>query len=351
MRFVAKPPLRASPLIMAVVLLLAACAGDGVPPEERSALPEGWTRVQVREGFVARESDNPLAGFEIDLPPGWRAGEGWPTREGPSGWIAAVAPSETENVPMLRFDMGAGPRWNREDLETDPRRTVSDITVAGFPALLRLATDAATDRAPHVGVFYEHIPGGPAGFETPSLDIEGDNRAFADQALLTQVLTSVRYAEITALPELPAAQITPGDDWVRTRAPIEPRSFTLLLPPGWHIEKRQGIDSSVGVIEGSGISISYDFGASGGAPIDHLSRVREHREDPPLLTWEETLGNTRFQIARPISPIPHEHGLVAFHPNFLPRSGPGVTFYAIGLDGDQQELVLAILRTVARESE
>jgi hypothetical protein len=325
-----------------LTLLLAACSGSS-PTGVHEPLPEGWTRVQVREGYVGRDFSNPLAGFEIDLPPGWRAGEGWPGQDGPGGWIAAVAPPAPENVPILRFTMGHEPSHF-------PESENSVIKVAGALATIHLAP-TEDGLGPNVGIYYEHIPGGPEGMDTPSLDIAGDNRGFDDQVLLTRVLTSIWYAEIDALPALPALGPPAGDDWVRTPAREGLATFTLLLPPGWGMESRQGIDSLVGVIEGPGTTLHYDFGAYGSAPYDHLSRVREHREEPGHETWEESAGDVRLLIARPASRESHPDSITGIFAHFAPAGGAGLHISGSGFNGDQQDIVLAILRSVALEAE
>jgi len=329
-------------LIVALLTLLLAACTNASPTGAREPLPEGWTRVQVREGYVGRDFANPLAGFEIDLPPGWRAGEGWASAHGPAGWIAAVAPPAPENVPMLRFTMGQEPSHF-------PKSENSVIKVGGALATIHLAP-TEDGLGPNVGIYYEHIPGGPAGMDTPTLDISGDNRGFDDQVLLTRVLTSIRYAEIDALPALPAVSLTPGTDWVRTTAPTPQPSFSLLLPPGWRMEARQGIDSSVGTIEGPEFSMSYEYGQSA-SPYDPLSRVREHR-DVPIRLWEEISGDVRLRIARAISPEPHPNDTTAGVQSMV-TGGPGVGIYAWEgeLTGEQQDIVLAMLRSVVLEAE
>lgn len=329
-------------IVFAALLLAAACGSSASKVGDRDDLPEGWARVQVREGFVGREFANPLAGFEIDLPPGWRAGEGWPGPNGPAGWIAAAPTSETENVPILRFNMGDPP-------SNFPESENSVTVVAGVLATIHLAP-TENGLGPNVGIFYEHIPGGPAGVDTPSLDIGGDNRGFDDQVLLTQVLTSIRYAEVDALPELPTPRLTPSADWVRTPAPSAEPTFSVRLPPGWSMEPRLGVDSVVGVIVGpDDVMLYYEYGQTA-SPYDPLSRVREHRDELHQL-WEEAVGDVQFRIARAVSPEPHPNRTTGGVRSSL-NGGPGVGIYALGeITGNQQDIVLAILRSVELQAE
>ena len=308
----------------------------------------------MREGFVGREYENPLVGFTIDLPPGWAVGESWPGSGRPLGWIAGPAPTDGSNVPMLRFHVGANYDYALETLQPDARRDISTLVVRGESAILYLAKPEAINDGPQVGIIYERIPGGPAGEDVPSLDIEGDSRGFSDQVLLSRVLTSVRYAEIARLPDLPDIGMTPGPDWQRVPARSDFPSFTIMIPPGWQTTDLQGIDTLVGRISGDGIVLQYDFGGYAGVPYEPHSQMREHRHDPPHVIWEERVGNKLFWLVRPVSPEQNPSavtGVFAFLPvgaTDRPRATMSVAAY--GLDGDQQELVLAMLRTIELEA-
>lgn len=360
-------------------LVLVACGGnqpaeapdDGLLPQgeaelrapqatsaRASELPEGWRRVQVREGFVGRGFENPLAGFTIDLPPGWRAGESWPSSNGPSGWIAGVPPEGEGNLPVLRFWMGSGPRYSADELEKNPRYDVRRLVIDGIPVLLHLARPDAIDQGPQVGIYYERIPGGPIGEKAPSLRMEGDSRGFTDQVLLGRVLTSARYAEIAELPGLPEAAIEPGADWQRVPARSDRPSFTIMLPPGWQTTAFRGIDSLVGRISGDGMTLTYDFGGFAGVPYGDGSEVRERGEGPPHLMWEEKIGDLLFWFVRPVSPQPDDHAVTGLFVDLEgnpPRTTissidtPRLSVAATGLSGPQQETVLAILRTIELE--
>ena len=344
----------ASGVFITVIIAATACGSAGGTRPEPSELPDGWRREQVREGFVGREFDNPLAGFTIDLPPGWRTGESWPAiLDGPSGWIAGVAQSDDEIIPTLRFYVGSAPGMDPSVMEDDPRYVLRDVQVDGQPAFLHLAASDAIDLGPQVGIYYPHIPDGLPGAQTPSLRIEGDSRGFTDQELLGKVLTSVRYAEIARLPEIPSPIVTPLDDWRRVPARSDWPSFTLSLPPGWQTESGKGIDSLVGTVSGDGVRLFYDFGGFAGMPIDPISQVRERRDGSEHLIWEERIGDRLFWFVQPVSPDPAPDaitGAFIFLDRFEAGNGvPTVSFSVAGLDLDQQQLVLALLRTVEPE--
>ena len=103
----------------------------------------------------------------------------------------------------------------------------------------------------------------------------------------------------------------------------------------------------VGVIEGPGVTLYYDFGGYGGPPYDHLSRVREHRDGAAPQIWEERTADAWLKVARPMSPEPHPDSVTGVFARFSLTGGPGLAVSGAGLDGDQQATVLAMLRSVA----
>lgn len=356
------------PAIAVLALTYGGCAGDREPTMPQSPapttlprqkvvaaghpeLPEGWRRVQVRNGFVGRELEEPLVGFTVALPPGWTAGESLPGTSGPTGWIAGPPVSGGERVPYLYFWMGVAPHFSANILEEDSRYDVRHLDVDGALVLLHLARPEAIDLGPQVGAYYERIPGGPVGL---SLRFEGDSRGFNDQALLAAILTSARYDEIDELPPLPVPAIQPGEDWQRVPVRSDWPAFTLALPPGWSTATLQGIDSLVGTISGDGITLTYDFGGFAGAPYSELDGV-VYGGHVPHFVWEESIGDGVYWFVRPVSELPDRNGVSGALIDLEgdpPRDRissfltPRVSLRTTGLDGQQQELVIAILRTI-----
>lgn len=237
-------------------------------------------------------------------------------------------------------------------LEQDPRYDIRNVTVEGEAAYLHLAAPDAINDGPQVGIYYERIPGGPEGKHVPSLRIEGDSRGFTDQELLAAVLMSVRYAEIPELPELPEPGVVPGEDWQRAPARSDFHSFTIKMPPGWETIDLIGIDTLVGRISGDGISLLYDFGGFAGVQYEPRSRVREHRDEVAHMVWEERLGSKTLWFVKPVSPDPGPRGVTGVFASF--DTGRGIAHLSVsanGLSGDQQEKVLAVLRTIELETE
>ncbi len=325
-------------------------------------LPDGWTRVQARKGLLARNASDPLAGFTIDLPPGWTVGESWPSSHGFSGWIAGPIPPGGVKTPILRFYVGVeGSIRRAEILQADDRSVVTFPVIEGQEAMLYLAQPSALDSGPQVGIYFEHMPGGDVGEITPSLRVDGDARGWVDQELLGRVLTSIRYKPLTALPELPVLDDVPiRDDWVRTPARTDLRSFTMLLPPGWEFENRQGIDTLVGILTNGELSIFYDFGAFAGSPYSPSYRAIADIPNPPHVMWEEALAAGDFQFVKPESPEADEFSTTGVFIRFanldnrkLPARttwGPAHLGMSVnGLNGDEQLMVLAMFRSLELE--
>lgn len=316
---------------------------------------ESWTQTQARQGFVGRDLDDPLAGFTINLPSGWWAGEDRPKSGGASGWIAAPAQSGEDRVPVLRWSISGELGSTVEELQEDDRYVVSLPEVEGRRAVLYMAAPDAVDEGVSIGVYYQQIPGRPINAWTPSLLIVADSRDFTDQELLRAVLLSVRYKELETLPELPQPAVTPAPDWTRVSARPNDTSFSLMLPPGWTTEEERGIDSRIGSISGDGIKIEYDFGLNSYFPYSFTSKIRSSDYIPHLL-WEEDIDGVKFWLVKPESQEPHEEGSTGIYVQFTDERqgwhGPVLLgTISRNLSGEQQELALAILRTVELETE
>lgn len=338
----------------------APTATDGPPDSAQldpvTGLPDGWSRVQVREGNLGRYTANPLIGFTIDLPPGWSATEARPSGDVLNGWIGAPLNPETGKVPFLRYLIGGGSRRSYDAITQDPRYEITELEIQGVSVVLRLAVPDAIDEGPQIGAFYEQIPGAPDGMIAPSLDIDGDSRGFDDQKLLGQILKSVRYSELSSLPERPVAVAIDTSDWVYSLARTDLQNsqwgaanFSLLLPPGWTTTEAWSIDSAIGTISGDGIELSYDY--LGGVIDPHDPRAIADGL-PGHNVWDEEVDGVLFSFIRPDSQEPDPRGTTGASitiPAFRDDGSSGAVRLPIsgaGLDADQQELALAVLRTI-----
>ena len=348
---------------------------------------DGWRRVQVRQGFIGRDGANPLPGFTIELPDGWTTGEIATGSHSLSGWIAANPLATDDYLPALVFSMtlndlaerGEDSESNRsvkrmsDGLPLDRRSDVRFPVIDGEQALLHLSKPAAVKRRTPVGIYFERVPGFGLGKKALSLFIEGDSRGFVDQEQLARVLTSARYAELTELPELPSvgAAISRGD-WLTSSPNDGPCTFAMKTPPGWEFEQMQGIDTVIGALTNGAVRLQYDFGGFAGLPFSpvralrnsgaHMSNVfslsaNVDQTVPAHLIWEEPLGADKFWFVCPESSEPHPNAVTGMYVRFsasLPEvcgiwsqeGPPGLSMHASGLNGEQQEIVLAMFRTI-----
>ena len=312
---------------------------------EDSELPDGWTRTQVRGDVLATPERNGGVSFTIDLPPGWEAGETWPGANGARGWIAGPVHREDGARAFLTYGIGDGFKYDVDQMSADGKHDITFPVIEGEEAILHLAKPFAVDLGPQVGIYFKHIPGTPSGADTPSLSIEGDSRGFEPE-LLGKVLTSVRYTEFApALQNIPQPEVVTGHGWVRTPARTDFYTFTMLLPPGWEFVELQGIDTLVGQLTNGEVVLYYDFGGFAGIPYSPQYVVRDGGHTIPHLMWAEEIGRDKFFLVKPESDEPDDRGVTGVFTTLKTN----LSFSGVGLDGEQQEIVLAMFRTLEPE--
>ena len=334
-------------LLAGFSLLITSCAINS-DTETANNLPNGWSRVQAREGYVAREYEQPLIGFTIDLPPNWSAGESWPHRT-PTGWLTAPILEGEKYAPLLRYGIGGDFTDHLDDFLSDDRYIATSLTIEGSKATLVMPAEGFENSRGGIGIYFETIPGTPANIEPKSLAITGFGRRF-DLQVLPHVLSSVRYQALPALPNLPTPRIVAGVDWIRVNARDDTTAgFSVMLPPDWKIEQSKGIDSLIGKFIGHGFEIHYDYGNVVGTFYDPESIATRSQYIPPHSIWEEEIEDRTFWFAQPRS---GELGTEAITTVFttesgsMPSSGKNLALLNVDLTTEQQDLALAIFRTI-----
>ena len=324
--------------------------------EPTLTIPDGWSRTQVRDGLLGRHTATPLVGFTIDLPPDWKAGESWARGDILEGWIAAPPNALVDWWPTFWYRIGADPQDEVQALKEDPRYEITELELNGVKLAVRVAAPEAT-RGTQFGAYYEQIPGAPDGVTAPRLDIGVWVRGFDDPELLGQVLRSVLYAAIPTLPGTPDPGMVAGTDWVRTIAgsdsveinAVSAGSFSLRLPPGWTTTERRGTDSTIGAISGDGIQLIYNNPMG---LYDARDQEAVSGEAPPHVFWEELIDGLLLSLVRPASPEPDPLATtgVMIRPYIdsddASLASIRLSVAATGLNGDEQETALAILRTI-----
>lgn len=352
--------------VLTIVTMLTATCGSSpetmraTPSSAIRGLPNDWSTTQVRTGMLGQHTATPSLGFTIDLPPGWIVGERWPEDGNFFGWLSAPPVTEHDERSTLSYTIGRNPNSSIDALREDPRYEITELEILGARVVFKIAT-SGPDKGVRNLAYYEQIPGAPVGVTAPRLDISWTPANFGldGRDLLEQILKSIRYKELTSLPDIPPTGFVAPENWARKVAGADSDdpdaylggAFSLRLPPGWTAIERRGIDFIVGEIAGDGIKLAY-LNPSHGSPDNPPST--DSPTAPRHLAWEEVHDGVMLSMFRPVPPDLDQLGKtgVMFRP-FVdgPLVGPyasllKMTIAAEGLSEDQQELVLAIFRTL-----
>ena len=372
----------AAVFLLGLMLVAVACGSEVAPPDSSDAptpipatatpdpnsdalLPDDWIRTQVRAGLIGRHTSNPLVGFTIVLPPEWVVGESWADQDITNGWFAAPPTTAQGGWHSISYSIGYDPNRPAQALNEDPRYQITEFEILGVKAAFRFGAPGG-EKVKRFDAYFERIPGAPDGVVAPRLDLRWSTSdfGFEDSEQLEQVLRSIRYEELTSLPDTPTPAVTASNDWVRKIAGEDGGddevfyggSFSLRLPPGWTTTERNGVDGAIGTIVGDGIRLSYNNPMP--IPVNRPPSSGSH-SNPTYFAWEEFNDGLVIALVRPVSPIPDHAATtgVMIHPFY---EGPEAGFYTKyikmsvlgkGLDGDQQETELAIFRTIEARPE
>jgi hypothetical protein len=158
----------------------------------------------------------------------------------------------------------------------------------------------------------------------------------------------------------PGVAITPSPDWQRLEVTV-PRDpdrviLELMAPVGWTAETFAGLDSLPGEISNGSIRIGFDLGGGYSCldgPGEHLWVSGGFAE---LKFWEEEISGRNFYLYRPVDGSRDDRGRIGRtgaciphlpivdDPNYQARMGIGIA--ARAESEDEQELVLAVIRTI-----
>jgi len=129
------------------------------------------------------------------------------------------------------------------------------------------------------------------------------------------------------------------DGWQR----IDATDFVAWLPPGWSLNRLQGIDSYVGAFTGDGVTLTFDFGC--------YSNNLNYDDDPAYDVTFETIDGRNAKLVAPKEAT----GVTGvFFDDAGPASGPicdRVQFNLVGRDltAAQREVAFAIFRRLEFE--
>lgn len=117
---------------------------------------------------------------------------------------------------------------------------------------------------------------------------------------------------------------------------VDADKFTLLLPPGWIFNKRQGIDSYVGEFLGDGVRLGFDYGS--------YSNPLAEENDPKHTVTYEMIDGRRAKIV-----VPKVVGEGAVGVYFADVNGEQRTKLEVSgenFNSVQQEVALKLFRTL-----
>jgi len=143
---------------------------------------------------------------------------------------------------------------------------------------------------------------------------------------------------------VPKRKKSPEDGWLK----VDAGAFSVVAPPGWVFRKEQGIDSYVGILEGSGMVLHFDYG--------HYSSSLEEAIEPKYVVAYETIGGCKAKIVCPRTPghgvtgiyfaeVPGFRGANVSRPLEL-RPYEKLCLWAQDLDDRQQKLALRVFQAI-----
>jgi hypothetical protein len=249
-----------------------------------------------------------------------------------------------------------------------PGASQEQITVEGVTVELLVPDDLSDpDRFHRFHAAFPSVPGDPD--KRFSIQFIGTGLKPAAVGEARSIIESVRYTtEPVSPPPPPEPQVTPGADWERIAAhgrdDPDHTVFSVLAPPGWEFVYYGGLDSFVGGFTNGAISIDFDYGSLFGQFVSPDNHLHDPGYFPEHRFWIETIDGKPFLMFRPASDEPQEQVFTGIStaripglPDLMIPDGPassrifecGGSFGARTADRDEQELVLAILRTLRAE--
>ncbi len=345
-----------------MIAVVAACAGSDSSP---TSTPEP-VRTDIRAVNILPDAKFPDANFSAILPEGW----------------AAV---DTIDDPLLRMDRA--PTGILSKFGEPYGRAYYAITPANSPGEYRVPTGYvrehwvidgvnidwivpidASDDEDRLRLFatFASIPGDPD--ESFGLTLRAYGLSTSQFHELKQIVESFRLAPPPPLAEPPEPEVTPGPDWQRVEARWTgdgPPRFSVLAPPGTTFEPSIGYDSLIGTFTVGNMEIFFDFGNASSGPLNPDGYIR-YDDEAEHDVWVEVIDGKAFTMFRPASvetnrsshtgiTVPRLPGLpdLVVEPSGSYSSSIlscGGSFWTSSIDRDEQELALAILRTITDDA-
>ncbi|NQW16572.1 MAG: hypothetical protein HQ478_03705 [Chloroflexi bacterium] len=340
------------------LVLGAGCSGVSEPPAASTvvrptpitdgSLHVGWNRVQVRSGLIGRYGDDSHVGFTVDLPQGWSAGESWPGISR-SAWIAAPQKDGDDISPIFRIRFDIDFSRLSEDIEQQSAYRSISTSIEDATVIWTDLADGVSPRRIQSLALFDRLPGTPNEIGETSFTVFVEPWDFFESELIREVLSTIKYQKLDVLPELSPVPDIDSSSWKTVSGKSPFPGITMRVPDHWNVLPRRGIDTLVGDIDGDGIAIYYDFGNAASAPLGPGTRQIIAGTVPDHFFWEEQIAGESFWLIRPASTKSDPDAITGMWSDRLPGSADNLSILsmvAFGLSADQQELALAVFRTV-----
>jgi hypothetical protein len=343
-----------------------ACSSGGDSAAEPSFTPEPG-RVNIRQGLFNRASPLATASFSAVLPAGWAVADLPPQDfDAVSNYPQGVIVKDGSDAALHYTLMPAG----EASINMTSGFRVVQLDVAGARAdVHRPITVTPESSGYRFYASFEEVPGGAGNSEPFSLEFSGRGLSSTDLDEAQAIIESIRREPPLTPPQPPEPLATPGPDWQRVNAHgfHDPsyQPLSILAPPGWRYEPGQGIDTFGGTFTDGETEIRVMYGPFAGTPIEPADEASGPASSPQHEIWEEVIDGKQVMFFRP---EPGHAGQLAFTgihasripglPDITPSSSRvmssqvfacGGSFFSSATGPEQQELVLAILRTLRAE--
>lgn len=348
-------------VIAAVWVFAVACS------ENESADPQHETgRVPVRHFQLLPDSPLADANFSAVLPEGWGSVDTleMPLRRlnaPPEGVMAKLGASSSQ------VHYAITPPGPMEEFWVPPGHERRETVIDGATVQWALPSDPFDGGEHHrFNVHFSAVPGDEGRRFGLSVLASGLNGPEYREVM--QIVESIRHAPPPEPMQPPEPQVTPGPDWQRVeaqwRGDREAR-FSLLAPPGTTFDPSLGYDSFTGTFTIGEIEIALEYGANWSPSVASPDSHLRFEDEVEHQYWVEVIDGKSFAMYRPANEDPPGRAYTGISvarlpglPDLVTPDGSystsdvacGGVFFASNIDRNQQEVVLAVLRTIRAES-
>ncbi len=361
--FSSKKPWLAVSLIAAIVLSTACGRLGG---EETSIVQDlEPRRVPIRRVQLLPDTPLAAANFSAVLPEGWDSVDTLelPLRRlnaPPEGILAKSGASSNQVQYAFTAPDSVG------EFRVPPGYHYRESVIDGATVVFAVPPDPFDGGEHHrINAHFWSVPGDDR--QQFGLSLLASSLNGSEYLEVMRIIESIRYAPPAESMRPPNSEVTPGLDWERVDAqwPGEGRArFSVLAPPGTNFESNIGYDSLIGKFTIGKLEIAFEYGGNASPSVTNFGAHIRNKDEAEHQYWVEVIDGKPFAMYRPANENPVGRAYTGISvaripglPDLVSEDGSystsdvecGGSFFAIDIDRDQQELVLAILRTIRAE--